>query len=405
MFFTDHFRPEPSAPAAHVYERCRIWVEQGHEVTVICSAPNFPEGKVYDGYSNRLRAVENMDGVRVVRVFTFIFENKGILLRTLDYASYVVSSFINAIFEDRPNVVISTSPHLLVPLSGLSFAHFRRVPHVVEVRDLWPAAIESMEVLKRGKIYDLLEKLELWYYGSSTRILTLSPAFNVDLKSRGVPSEKIDLAINGTDLRLFSPMGIDEEVLEKYGLGGRFVVGHLGTIGLAQGLENVIETAEILRGTDVSFFFVGVGAAKEALEEEVSARGLGNVVFAPRQLHEEMPGFWSVCDLSLIHQRNHPNFATILPSKIFESMAMRLPIVYVCPEGAGSALIKEHAAGVVVPPANPPALAKAILELRDDPVYREMLSQNSLKAAPNFSREKQAKNTLTCLQKAVQQWR
>ena len=136
LFFTDHFRPEPSAPAAHIFERCRLWVAGGHQVTVMTSAPNFPEGRVYPGYRNSWRAVEMMDGVRVIRVKTYIARNEGFVRRILDYLSYMCSSFWAAFGEPRPDVIISSSPHLFVAYAGCAHAFMWRVPHVIEVRDL-----------------------------------------------------------------------------------------------------------------------------------------------------------------------------------------------------------------------------------------------------------------------------
>ena len=267
LFLSDHFFPEPSAPAAHVYERAKLWVSQGHQVTVLCSAPNFPEGKLFPGYRNALRSVELLDGIRVVRVWTYISANEGTVRRTLDYVSYAFTPFLMAWREPRPDVVISTSPHLFVPLAGVLHARLRRVPHVFEIRDLWPASIAATEALRgASRSLRLLERLELFLYRHSARILALTPAFKTDLVRRGVDPGKIDVVINGANLELFRPgMARDRDLEAQFGLGGRFVVGYLGTLGLAHGLENVLDAAEQLRDTAISFLFVGVGAAKAEL--------------------------------------------------------------------------------------------------------------------------------------------
>jgi colanic acid biosynthesis glycosyl transferase WcaI len=401
LFFSDHFRPEPSAPAAHVYERAARWVSQGHEVTVMTAAPNFPIGEVYPGYRNRPRAVEWMAGIRVVRCGTYVAENRGMIRRTLDYASYAVSAFANALFEARPDVVISSSPHLFVPVAGVAYARLKGVPHVMEVRDLWPASIAATTRLGRGKAYEMLEALELALYAWSARILALTPAFRPDLMARGVPGSKIDVVINGANTELFSPRPRDASIVARYGLEGRFVVGYLGTMGLAHGLENVVHAAELLRDTNVTFFFVGVGAAKAALESEVTSRGLSNVVFAPRQEREVMPAFWSACDVGLVHLRDDPVFSSALPSKVFESMAMGIPVLYVGPESAGAALVRERGTGVSVPAASPEKFAEAILTLRDDRALWERCHRSAAANAPEFSRDRQADATLAVLERAL----
>ncbi|WP_405234279.1 glycosyltransferase family 4 protein [Lentisalinibacter salinarum] len=405
LVFSDHFYPEPSAPAAHVFERAKKWVEMGHDVTVICSAPNFPEGKVYDGYTNAWRTVEDLSGVRVVRVKTYVTVNEGTFRRTLDYCSYSLSSSFFSLFEQRPDVILSTSPHLFIPVAGVFAAMSRRVPHVFEIRDLWPASLVATGAMSRSRILQGLEKLELWLYRRSERVMTLTPSFKRDLVSRGVSDGKIDVVVNGANLDLFRPMEVkDAEIVSRYGLEDRFVVGYLGTIGLAHGLENVVAAAEHLRDTDVCFFFVGVGAAKRTLEEMVAKKGLSNVVFAPRQLKEDMPRFWSVCDLSLIHLKDDPVFGTVIPSKIFESMAVGVAALYCVPRGDGSDIVEKHQTGLVVPPMNPEKLAEAVMSLRNDEALRRKFAESSKAAAGKFSRHKQAEASLAVLRQAAEEY-
>jgi glycosyltransferase involved in cell wall biosynthesis len=271
----------------------------------------------------------------------------------------------------------------------------------MEIRDLWPATIAATGSMGKGWVYRRLEALELWLYRSSAKIISLTRAFERDLVSRGIPAGKVEVVVNGANLELFSPRPRDSEVERSYHLAGRFVIGYLGTLGLTHGLENVIAAAEQLRGTRVTFFFVGVGADKAHLEELVSARSLSNVVFAPRQLKEEMPRYWSVCDASLIHLKDDPVFSTVIPSKIFESMAMGLPILFVGPRGEGSEIVAETGAGIVIPPGRPAALAEAALDLGNNPARCRALGEKSLVAAPRWSRERQARDTLSVLTRAA----
>jgi len=305
--------------------------------------------------------------------------------------------------EPRPDVIISTSPHLFVPAAGVLHALLRRVPHVFEIRDLWPASIAATKTLRgESRILHVLERLELLLYRRSRRILALTPAFKIDLTRRGIDPAKIDVVINGANLDLFRPgMPRDREIECEFGLQNRFVVGYLGTLGLAHGLENVIAAAEQLRGTNITFFFVGVGAAKSGLEAAALAQGLDNVVFAPRQEKSSMPRFWSVCDVSLVHLRADPVFETVIPSKIFEAMAVGLPTIYAAPRGDGSDIIERHGVGVVVPPMNPTALAGATRILARDPVLRASLAEGAVRSAPLYSRARQAEDTLKVLERAI----
>ena len=401
LFFTDHFRPESSAAASHIYERCKLWSEWGHDVTVLGSAPNFPLGRVYAGYTNSWRFVEELDGIRVVRVKTFMARNEGFFLRVLDYFSYTLSALVFAFFESKPDVVISSSPHLFVAVAGVIYAKIRRVHHVFELRDLWPASIEAVAGMRRGWAYRFLEKLELWLYRHSTRVLAFTEAFRANLLERGVPADKVDVVINGANLELFTPRPKDSEMVTRFQLQDRFVVGYVGTIGLAHGLENVLSAAALLQQEPVCFFLVGHGADLVRLQRRCQELGLTNVIFAGGQPKEAMPRFWSVCDVSLVHLRDHKVFSTVIPSKIFESMAMGLPIVYGGPGGEGAQIVRQHGAGLVVPPEDPAALAAAVRQLRVDPKLCASLKSNSRAAAPLYSRERQAKCSLAVLQRAL----
>lgn len=402
LFFSDHFYPEPSAPAAHVFERARFWAQWGHQVTVICAAPNFPEGKVFEGYTNAWRRVEDLEGVRVVRVKTLIAANEGFFWRTLDYLSYMCSALFFSLFEDRPDVVVSSSPHIFVGLAGLAGSFVRRCPHVLEVRDLWPASIGAVTPLRSGFVYRLLEKVEAILYRRSSRIISLTQSFVEHIRSSGVPENRIDVVINGANLELFSPRPRDEKIERQYGLENRFVVGYVGTLGLAHGLESLIEAARLVRDRNVVFFFVGVGAAKDSLRVRVDELGLHNVVFAPRQEKSDVPRFLSVCDVSLIHLRGAVVFEKVIPSKIFEAMAMGLPVLYVGPDGEGPAIVRSHEAGLWLPPGNPHALARAVEELASEPKRVRSLAEASLAAAPLYSRERQARSSFEALAKAVE---
>lgn len=402
LFFADNFLPETNAPATHIYERCRLWVEGGHEVTVITCAPNFPEGRVYPGYRNRLRTVEQIDGIRVVRVKTFITANAGTTWRTLDYVSYAPSALLMSLAERKPDVVISSSPQLFVALAGVVYGTLRRVPHVFELRDLWPASILATTSLKPGRIYRMLERLELALYRRSKRVLSFTSSFVEDLTSRGVPAEKIDVVVNGASLDLFRPCPQkDSALVAEHDLSGKFVAGYLGTHGLAHGLENILETAELLRDEPFAFLLVGSGADKERLQSMAREKNLTNVIFVPRQSKEDLLRYWSLCDASLVHLRDDPLFATVIPSKIFESMAVGLPVIFVGPEGEGSSIVLEHGAGVVIPPAQPARLAEAVRALAADPQRTKEMAARSHEAAPLFSRERQAERTMEVLQRAL----
>jgi len=398
LFLTENFPPERNAAASRVYERACYWVRWGHEVTVITCAPNFPEGQVYPGYTNRWYQTENIDGIEIVRAKTYIARNEGIIMRTLDFVSFMFSAFVAGLFHKKPDVVIATSPQFFAAVGGWALAAVRRLPFVFELGDIWPASITAVGAMRESALLRMLERLELFLYRRSTAVMALTHAFKTDLVRRGIPPEKIFVVINGVDLSRYVPREKDDELARAWGLQGKFVVGYIGTHGMAHALENVLDAAERLKScSDVRFIFVGTGAAKEKLVRDARKRKLSNVVFIPPQPKESIAGFWSLCDIALVHLKNIPIFETVIPSKIFEAMGMGLPILFAGPRGEASEIIEREKAGLWVPAEDPEKLASVVLQLYDKGSERKTLAQNSAEAAPRYSRERQAVDSLAVL--------
>jgi glycosyltransferase involved in cell wall biosynthesis len=403
LFLSDNFWPETNAPATRLIEHARHWVRHGHQVTVITSAPNFPAGKLFAGYENRWHAVENVEGIRVVRVKTFITANEGFVKRTLDYLSFMVSSVAAGLFEERPDLVVATSPQFFTAVGGWFLAAIRRLPFVFELRDLWPATILAVGALKRGLLVRALEGLELFLYRRATAIVAVTESFKRELIHRGIEGSKIYVVRNGVDLSTFAPRpDKDPALLEELGLTGKFVVGYLGTHGLCHGLEKVVDAAALLRGApNVAFLFAGAGAERETVRRLAEEQGLSNVVMLPSQPKERMPALWSVCDATVIPLRDDPLFATVIPSKLFEAVGMGIPVILSLPEGESSDIVRNSGIGVVVPPENPADLAREIVALRSDPARLAAYRAACSKQAPGFSRELLAEEMLRVFREAV----
>jgi len=404
LFLTENFPPELNAAATRVYERACYWVNWGHQVTVVTQVPNFPVGKIFPGYQHKWYQTELMDGIRVVRVKTFISRNEGVLRRILDFASFMVSGCLGGLRQKRPDVVIATSPQFFTAVAGWVLARMRRVPFVFELSDLWPASIAAVGALRNGPILKSVEQLELFLYRQADMVVSLTESFKDDLVRREIPAEKIEVIINGVDLLRYAPQPKARHILSRYGLKDRFCVGYLGTHGMAHALENILHSAERLRdrSSDIHFLFVGDGATKQHLVARAEQMGLSNVTFVPLQPKHLIADFWSVCDVALIHLKDDDLFKTVIPSKIFEAMGMGLPILLASPEGEASEIIQRERAGLWVPAEKPDALCEAVLSLRRDERLRGRLAQNSLKAAPGYSRQRQAEYMIDALDRVVQ---
>lgn len=403
LFLTDNFPPEGNAPATRTFEHAREWVNKGHKVTVITCAPNFPEGKVFEGYKNKWLSKQKIEGINVWRVKTYITANEGFIKRTIDFISFMLSSLFFGLFTRKIDVVIGTSPQFFTVISAWALAKFKCVPFVFELRDIWPASITAVGAMKGSWIIKALEKLELFLYRQADLIISVTHSFKLELQNRGVSANKIKVVLNGVDLSKYTPLSEkDKAFAEEFQLKGKFVAGYVGTHGLAHALDSIIEAAELLKvEDDIRIVFAGGGADRARLEKLVETRDLSNVVMIPRQPKENMPKIWSLCDVSLVSLKDTPLFSTVIPSKIFESMAMSLPIIISVPEGESTQIIRTQKAGLVIPPENSNSLFEAILNIKKDKNLYSDLADNSRLAASKFNRKTLAIEMLSHIKKLV----
>ncbi|WP_427183812.1 glycosyltransferase family 4 protein [Bordetella bronchialis] len=399
LFVTDNFYPETNAPASRTLEHARAWARDGHEVTVLTTAPNFPEGKLFPGYRNRWLHRESVDGIQVVRVKSYITANEGVLRRTLDYLSFMIAAILVSPLLPRSDVVVGTSPQFFAAWGASVIARLQRRPFVFELRDLWPASIVQVGAMKPNLVVRMLERIELGLYRRASLIVSLTQAFKQDLVQRGIAANKIEVVQNGVDLTRFSAAPRDEELARELELQNCFVVGYLGTHGMAHGLHAVVDAAALLaHRADIAFIMVGAGAEKKSLQARAAKLGLSNLTFLPRQPKERMPSLLGVCNLCLVPLRDLPLFRTVLPSKIFEAMGMGIPILAAIPRGEASELIERLDVGEVVDPEDPHALALAIDRLHASPQRLDRYRRNANCAAPAFDREALARRMIEAIE-------
>ncbi|MEH0667484.1 glycosyltransferase family 4 protein [Vibrio scophthalmi] len=403
LFLTDNFPPEGNAPATRTYEHAIRWVKAGHKVTVVTGVPNFPEGKVFEGYKNTWYQTHELDGINVVRVKTFITANEGFVKRILDYMSFMLTGFLAGLLQKKPDVIVATSPQFFCACAGWALSAVRRKPFVFELRDIWPASITAVGAMKDSFSIRLLEKIELFLYRRADSIVSVTHAFKQELIERGIDGKKIDVVLNGVDLTKYEPsLGKDTELSVKYGLEGKFVAGYIGTHGMAHGLEHIVAVAERLQDfDDIRIVFAGGGASRPKVVDLVEKKQLKNVVLIDRQPKEMMPKLWSLCDVSLVPLVNKTLFKTVIPSKIFECMGMGIPTVMSVPEGEATAIVRENDSGLLVESENDEQIKSAILTLYQDQVLYQRIRISSIEAASKFSRDIMADIMLSVLEKNV----
>ena len=398
LFLSHYFPPEVNAPASRTIEHCREWVKAGHRVTVVTCAPNHPHGQVYEGYRNRLWQRERIDGIDVVRLWTYIAANKGFAKRTLNYVSYMITAIMAAPFLAKSDVVVSTSPQFFNGLAGYVVSRLKRAPWVLEIRDLWPESILAVGAISNRHVIRFLEWLELFAYRKADRIVPVTDAFKDYMVRKGVPADKIVVIKNGVDLTRYVPAQADQALIDELGVRGKFVASYFGTHGMAHKLDTVLDAAERLRThDDIVFLLVGDGAERDRLLATKEARGLCNVIMLPQQPKERMPALWALSDVSMVLLSRSDLFKTVIPSKMFESMAMERPILLGV-HGESRGIIEAGDAGLSIEPENAAALAEAVRALKDDPAKRTQLGASGRRhVQANFDRRRLAADFLDLL--------
>lgn len=396
LFLSDNFPPEVNAPASRTFEHCREWVKAGHSVTVITCAPNFPQGQVFPGYRNRLYQTELLDGIKVIRVWSYITRNEGFAKRTLDYLSYMVMAFIAAIFVRRIDLIVGTSPQFFTACAAYGVGVVKRRPWIFELRDIWPDSIRAVGAINKDRLLVVLEKIELYLYRKATAIVAVTNAFKRNLIERGIKSDKIFVVTNGVDLARFSPQSKDRELQIRHKLQGKFVAGYIGTHGMAHALDTLIDVAITFRDSGEKQFHIlmlGDGAERARLQARADAEGLDNITFVDSVPKEEVIRYWSLVDVAVIHLRRTPLFKTVIPSKMFECMGMAIPILHGV-EGESAEIVNRHHAGLTFEPENGQALATELRLLAGNAELRKRLAQNGRAAALHYDRAALANHML-----------
>lgn len=397
LFLTDNFPPEVNAPATRTLEHCREWVKAGHEVTVITCHPNYPIGKVYDGYKNSWKTKEVVEGINVIRVWTYITSNKGFLKRILDYISFSFTSFFAGLFL-KCDVIVATSPQFFTALSGRTLHFFKRKPWVMEVRDLWPDSIKSVGAMKDGLVLKYFSKEEKWCYKSADRIVVVTDTFKKIISEKGIPAEKISVVKNGANLDLFRPREKSPELVKKYGLEGKVVLGYVGTIGMAHKLDFLIDCVKGL--PDCKLMILGAGAEKDALVEKVANENIDNVFFVDPVSKDKVADYVGLQDIALVNLRRDPLFTTVIPSKIFETAAMRVPIMLGV-DGEARSLVEHYGAGLFYEPENKDDFLSKLNRMLIDRVLYAACQQGCDSLARDFDRKKLAQDMLEAVEGVV----
>jgi colanic acid biosynthesis glycosyl transferase WcaI len=407
LYVSQYFPPEMGAPAARAGELARYWSRAGHHVTILTAFPNHPTGVVAREYRDQFRRLvvrEKINDVNVVRSWLLPFPNRKAYERILNYSSFCLSAASTGSFLPRPDVVIATSPQLLVGLSGWWLARWKRVPFIFEVRDLWPESLFAVGMgLETSALQRSLSKIAGFLYRHCDRVVVVTPAFEDYLIERWrVPREKISVIENGVETQLFAPT-TEAALKNELGMEGKFVVSYIGTMGMAHGLETVVEAASQLRDTnpEIVFLLLGEGAEKERIAARVRERRLDNIHILDQQPHEKIPAYICASDVCLVPLKKTELFKTVIPTKMLEFMSCARPVILGV-EGQARTIIEQARAGLAIEPENSAALASAIRHLAANRGLGEELGRNGREhIVRKFSRQHTAEKYIRVMEKLL----
>ena len=409
LYVSQYFPPEMGAPSARASELAHHWARAGHQVSILTGFPNHPTGIVPAEWRARMRHLvyrEKAGEVDVFRTWLWALPNRKSHERMRNYASFCASATLRGLTLPRPDVIIATSPQLLVGLSGWWLSSARHIPFVFEVRDLWPESLAALGIGSEDSLlYHSLSAIAKFLYERADHIVVVSPAFKDRLlENWRVPAEKIDIVENGVETDTFSPYAaVDNNLRQQLGLEGKFVASYIGTMGNAHGLETLLEAASQLQqqNPNVMILFIGEGAEKDRIMEVARSRTLSNVRFLDQQPRDKIPAFILASDVCLVLLRKTEVFKTVIPTKMLEFMSCARPVILGV-EGQARQILEEAGAGLAVEPENYVALVEAINSLQNDSNRARAMGQKGREyILARFSRARMAEKYIDVLQATI----
>lgn len=360
LFVSQLFDPENAIKGAAFVRQLK---DLGHEVEVITTFPSYPGGRIFKGYVQRWRSVEDMGGVRVVRVPSFISHGESAIKRLLSYGSFALSAAWYGLFSaKRPDVIYAYYPPVMVGLMALVVGWVRRVPYVYDVQDLWPEALVATgHVRGDGQLAKWVERLCNMIYRRSARVVVLSQGYRERLIHKNVDAEKVVCVYNWCDESRISTGAVEPAFWSR--VPGTFRILYAGNLGAAQALSHVIDAAALLQASGdahIQLVFLGAGIEQETLR--LQAKHLPNVTFLPQVKIDDVGGYLKAADVLLVHLADDPVFDITIPQKTQAYLLAGKPILMAV-RGESGALVNAAKAGLVVPSENAVAMADAMRAL------------------------------------------
>jgi len=391
LFHTHYYLPETGPATKRISGLATNLKKLGHEVEILTGFPSYPSGIKPEGYKKRLYMEEEINNIKIYRYYSYASPKVNIFNRLLNYISFMISSFFFIFKKEKYDVIICSSPPLFISLTSYFISRIKKIPLIFDVRDIWPdVAAEIGEIEKNSIKYKVLDLLADFIYKKSYKINVVTKMKKEKLIRKGIKEEKINYISNGFD-KEFLENPIDKEIINEFSLKDKFVLIYVGTIGLAQGLDIILDAANDLKNHDnIKFLIIGDGLEKDDLQKKAKQLNLNNLNFLGIYPHEKIYTFLKYSDVSIIPLRNE-NLKDSVPSKLFESLGAGCPVI-LSAVGESLSILKESNGGLSIDPGDSKALTDSILKLYNNEDLRKKMSKNGQKyVLNNFTRFEIAK--------------
>ena len=388
VILTQFYPPEMGAAQNRIAALARAFVRRGHDLTVLTALPNYPTGKIYPEYQNRYKAVEEFEGMKIIRTWLYLHPSRNLIPTVLSYLTFALTARNVGAHEIKSaDLLMWEYPPIFLGLAARKLARQWNARLITNFADLWTDSMEENNTLSFKPLLNYLRKQETALMRRSFLISGQTAGIIENLKKRS-PDVNPILWPNGADISLFKPAEPSAEIMTAYNPGRKFVVGYAGLHGRIHNLDNILETARLLKSEkDIHFVFVGDGFMKSDMIKFASDNSLNNVSFHDPVAHSQLPEVLATFDIGLVSHKNLPSLKAVRSAKMFEMMAMELPILY-CGDSEGGEIVRNTEAGVIIPDNNPQTIADKIIELKNSSELKKLGANGRRQVEQNFDRIK-----------------
>lgn len=376
LFLSHFYPPEMGGAASRISGLAKWLVKFGHDVTVITGYPNYPMGKIFPEYKNKKNKIEFIDGVKILRSKVFPVSYQSVFVRLLNYFTLFFTALWNGIRKRKNfDIIIASSPPLTIGILGLILSKIYKIPWIFDIRDIWPdVAVEADMLKENGIVHKLSKKLADYLYRQTTYITPVTECKLTKIEKSDIPIGKISVVPNGVDFDLINDAK-QNNWRKELGLENKFILSYAGLIGIAQGVNIIIETAIHLKEkNDIHFLIVGEGVEKQKLQNRVKSLELNNITFLQSQPKESIPSLLTTSDIALIPLVSD-KLLDAVPSKLLEAWGCKLPVILIA-GGEAADIVSKAQGGIVVNSNDVEGIMTAIIKLKDSPALMDKYSKN-----------------------------